>query len=83
MLEGVQEGRDPGPQIDGATPPESAYALPTGWLEAIDLFENSDFVNDALGEEFTRVYSAMKRQEADSFALRVSDVEHIVTARMI
>ncbi len=83
VLEGVQDGRDPGPQIEGETPPDTAYALPSGWLDAIQRFENSDFVNDALGEEFTRIYSAMKRQEADGFALRVSDVEHNVTARMI
>lgn len=83
MLEGVNDGRDPGPQIDGATPPESANTLPGSWLGAVDRFEQSEFVHDALGEEFTRVYCAMKRQEADGFAIRVSDVEHNVTARMI
>jgi len=82
MLEGVEENRDPGPAIDGATPPESANALPGSWLGAVDHLENSVFVNNALGEAFTRVYCARKRQEADGFAIRVSDVEHNVTARM-
>lgn len=83
VLEGIEKETPPGPPIDGAKAPEGAGVLPSNWSEAIWLFEDSEFVNDALGEEFTRVYSAMKHQEADGFAERVSDVEHIVTARMI
>ncbi|WP_340109859.1 glutamine synthetase family protein [Pikeienuella sp. HZG-20] len=83
ILEGIETDAPPGLATDGAAPPEGAGALPAGWREAIRLFEESAFVNEALGEEFTRVYAAMKRQEADGFAARVSDVEHIVTARMI
>lgn len=83
VLEGIENDTPPGPPAEGATPPPGAAVLPGDWNHAIQLFENSDFVNEALGQEFTRVYAAMKRQEADSFADRVSDVEHIVTARMI
>ncbi|MFN3260416.1 MAG: glutamine synthetase family protein [Pikeienuella sp.] len=83
MLEGIERKLDPGPPTEGGDPQEGAARLPGGWREATRLFAESDFVNRALGEEFTRVYSAMKRQEAEGFAMRVSDVEHIVTSRLI
>ncbi|QIE56260.1 glutamine synthetase [Pikeienuella piscinae] len=83
MLEGIDTDIAPGPPAAGATPPEGAGVLPGDWGEAIRAFESSEFISAALGPEFARVYAAMKRQEADGFAARVSDVEHIVTARMI
>lgn len=83
MLEGIESGRSPGPPTEGGDTQDGAARLPGGWREAINLFETSPFVNIALGETFTRVYTAMKRQEAEGFAIRVSDVEHIVTSRMI
>lgn len=83
MLEGIEAGLEAGAPASGDEPPPGAPRLIGGWREAIQVFDDSDFVVDALGEEFARVYTAMKRQEWEGFASRVSDVEHIVTARMI
>lgn len=82
VLEGIETKPDPGPPLDGAAH-EGAASLPANWSDAIRAFDESAFVRDALGEEFTRVYCAMKRQEAEMFMNRVSDVEHLATARMI
>ncbi|MEX2517697.1 MAG: glutamine synthetase family protein, partial [Paracoccaceae bacterium] len=85
VLDGVLTGAKPGPPVTGGGVPTDGASgrLPGSWGEAIEIFEESEFVNAALGLEFTRIYTAMKRQEAEGFAVRVSDVEHIVTARMI
>ena len=76
MLYGLETACDPGPPIEDAAPPEDERALPVTWIAAIEAFERSAFVKDALGDEFARVYAAMKRQEMNGLLERVSDVEY-------
>ncbi|MGB0506025.1 MAG: hypothetical protein ACPGGK_07485, partial [Pikeienuella sp.] len=83
MLDGMEARENPGPALEGNATPDDGEALPASWSEAQSAFRVSAFVNRALGEEFTRAFCAMKAQEMNSFAERVSDVEHQVTLRML
>ncbi len=64
-LLGVQQKRVLSPAGSGPKEDDSSYAkLPTEIYDALDAFESDTDLCGMLGEEFTRVYLAMKRQEA-------------------
>jgi glutamine synthetase len=52
------------------------YQLPSKWDQATEIFKASDVLNEYLGEEFIRVFSAAKVQEQLRFDERISDVEY-------
>jgi len=83
MLDGMNAKADPGARLDGEATADDGAPLPRGWSEAITAFQASPFIQQALGAEFTRVYTAMKWQELDGMASHVSDIEHIVTSRIL
>lgn len=55
-----------------ATANEGENDLPRGLLEGLALFENDKELNDLLGEEFVGLYSAIKREEFETFMKVIS-----------
>ncbi len=55
-----------------ATANEGDNDLPRGLLEGLALFENDKELSDLLGEEFVGLYSAIKREEFETFMKVIS-----------
>ncbi len=84
---GIAQKLDPGPPVTGngyrqsadtrSADPRSASPreLPQTWHEAIDRAAGSDFLRDALGEGFLKVFLAIKRQECDRFSAEVTELD--------
>ena len=51
-------------------------SLPRYWPDALERFEQAEFVRDYLGAEFQRVYALVKRQEMDEFDRQVTPLEY-------
>lgn len=77
MAEGIEREIDPGPPVVG-NGYENADAgdLPTQWPAALDRASRSEFLAGALGEDFLRVYLAIKRRECEKFGALVSDRDY-------
>lgn len=56
------------------------HSLPLGVIEALDLYEQNDEVRDLLGQTFSSVYSAIKREEYKEFLRVISpwEREHLL-----
>lgn len=74
VLAGVHYGMirrlDPGPKVIGdgyAAAKDARERLPNNWFAAVDALEASEVMADYLGEQFVRMYCALKRQEQDRF----------------
>lgn len=50
--------------------------LPNKWDEATEIFSQSAVLNQYLGEEFIRVFTAAKRQEQRKLHEQISDIEY-------
>jgi glutamine synthetase len=50
--------------------------LPRTWREALDLAARSDFLRDALGADFLKIYLAIKEQECARFSAEVSELDY-------
>jgi glutamine synthetase len=76
-LRGMREKCDPGPPIEG-----NGYAqvkervLPTTWRRALMLAERSEFLADALGADFLKVFLAIKEQECARFSAEVTELDY-------
>lgn len=75
MLAGIDKRQSPPPVQDRAHP-EAGQPLPTEWGAAIEAFQRSPFIEQALGGRFRDIYVACKRQDRDTILSRVSDVEY-------
>ena len=78
ILKGIEEGAEPPAPIIGNAY-EGAEAGPelTDYMEeAVEAFEESDFVAEALGVDFRRVFSEIKKAEQAVFDERISRLEH-------
>jgi glutamine synthetase len=74
---GIDQKLDPGPPVEGnGYDQETDRVLPSGWRRAIMLAERSDFLRDALGEEFMKIYRAIKLQECARFSAEVSELDY-------
>jgi len=77
-LHGISEKIEPNQAVEGdayeAYDPN--FALPNTWEMATTALENSDLLKEILGEQFVRVFSAIKRQEQDTINAQISDVEY-------
>jgi glutamine synthetase len=81
VLAGVERGIaqriDPGAPLEG-----NAYAqprprvFPATWHEAIERAAASEFLRDALGDGFLKVFLAVKRQECERFAAEVTPLDY-------
>jgi glutamine synthetase len=76
VLYGLERHCDPGRPAEGDARAAEGRMLPITWPSAIAAFEQSDFIREALGAEFARVYAAMKRQEMERLLQRVTDAEY-------
>lgn len=71
---GVREGLDPGDPVHGDAAGQRS-PLETSQEVALRALEADDVILDALGEEFVRAYTAVKREERAQFNDHVTDWE--------
>jgi glutamine synthetase len=75
-LDGIQNETDPGPELVGnAYEAGEAEPFPSALREALDLWEDSDFVRNAFGEEVQAHYLNYGRYEQKEFDQVVTDYE--------
>ncbi|MNZ76693.1 Gamma-glutamylputrescine synthetase PuuA [compost metagenome] len=70
---GLRERLDPGAPVEGNGYEQARDVLPTDWLTALNRLEQSAWARDALGEDFLRVYLAIKREEYRQFMGEVGE----------
>jgi len=77
-LYGMEEKLMPNQPISGDAYAESEEGslLPCSWRAATATLERSDVLQEYLGEQFVRVFLAVKRQEQRKLGMRISDVEY-------
>ena len=74
MLEGLENGGDPGPAIVGNAY-EQTEMRELFWRDTLRDFMNSDFVAAAFGEQFRHVFGQQKLKELRSFQREVTTLE--------
>jgi glutamine synthetase len=79
---GISEKINPGAPLTGNGYEQIKPDFPRGWAAAVEESANSAFLADYLGADFLRVFSAIKRAEADRFNALVSDIDHAWYLRM-
>lgn len=78
---GIARGLDPGPPVTGNGYAPGAPAVPGAappprtWQAALDAARGSGFLGQALGEDFLRIYLAIKAQECARYAAEVTEVD--------
>lgn len=70
---GIREEIDPGEPITGNGYQQACETLPTDWLTALRSLETSTWARDVLGEEFLKVYLAIKLAEYRQFMGEVGE----------
>ena len=75
VLEGLEHKLSPPTPIEGNAYDADLLQLPADWATAIDVFEDSDALKAHLNPQFIDVFSAMKKQEFNRFAERLSKFE--------
>ncbi|MDX1368878.1 glutamine synthetase family protein [Pseudomonas sp.] len=70
---GIGEQLDPGAPIEGNGYAQAKELLPTDWLTSIQALEQSTWAREALGQEFLKVYLAIKRAEYRQFMAEVGE----------
>ena len=76
MLDGIQENLSPGKPITGDGYSQEEATLPVYMPDAVRLFQESDFVRNALGQELQRIFTLTKQQELDEFRRRITTLEY-------
>lgn len=78
-LHGIEQELDAGPPVQGngyALAPDARWpALPASWDEAIARAGAAPFLKQALGEDFHKVWLAIKRQEQARWAAEVTPTD--------
>jgi glutamine synthetase len=75
-LDGIERGVSPGEPVQGDGYRVDAPSLPTYMHEALRLFDESDFIRDALGPELQRSFSLTKTQELAEFERHITGLEY-------
>ncbi|OLU17552.1 glutamine synthetase [Pseudomonas sp. PA1(2017)] len=70
---GIREQIDPGAAIVGNGYEQATEFLPTDWLTALRALERSTWAREALGEEFLKVFLAIKQTEYRQFMAEVGE----------
>jgi len=74
---GMRGEIDPGAPVEGNGYAQSGpRELPATWHEALDRAEKSAFLRETLGEEFVKIFLAIKRQECARFSAEVSELDY-------
>jgi glutamine synthetase len=76
VRKGMREQIDPGPETTGnGYEDEGTAAIPTDWKSAIDTAKRSAFLQDALGEDMHRTFTAIMAAEYARVMRTVSEVD--------
>lgn len=77
-LYGIERKIDPGEASTGNTyaHPRAEQGLPSQWYEAINSLRTSSLMRELLGDAFVDLFTAIKEQELDKFASRITDAEY-------
>jgi len=70
---GIAEQIDPGAPVEGNGYAKAKSRLPSDWLSALNALQASAWAKQALGEDFLRVYLAIKREEYRQFMAEVGE----------
>ena len=76
VLHGVENKLTPPPATEGNAYEADAPSVPTSWGAATDAFANGKILAPLFGDDFTRVFTALKRQEIQKANERVTDFEY-------
>ena len=76
MLEGIAENLSPGDPISGDGYAQEEASLPVYMPDAVNLFKESDFIRNALGNEMQRIFTLSKEQEIAEFRRRITLLEY-------
>ncbi|MBT1444798.1 glutamine synthetase family protein [Shewanella sp. JM162201] len=68
---GIKQQSNPGSAIVGNGYEGEHETLPTDWLTALERFKASGWMKEVLGEDFHRIYSAIKTAEYQEFMAEV------------
>lgn len=75
-LHGLSGQMDPGPPLTGNVYESMAEHLPDVWEDALEIFEQSDFIEQYFGAKYRKVYHACKWQEKELLERQVSSIEY-------
>ncbi|NWL79512.1 glutamine synthetase [Pseudomonas taiwanensis] len=70
---GIREQIDPGEPIEGNGYEQARETLPTDWLTALRNLEQSAWAKEALGEDFLKIFLAIKWEEFRQFVSEVGE----------
>ncbi len=70
---GIKNEIDPGEAVVGNGYEQATETLPTDWLTALRILEGSQWAKDAFGEDFLKVFLAIKWAEFGQFAGEVGE----------
>jgi glutamine synthetase len=70
---GIREHLDPGAPVEGNGYAQATEHLPTQWSAAIHALEHSEWAREAFGEQFLKVFLAVKRAEYRQFMGEVGE----------
>lgn len=76
MDHGITGALEPPPETRGNAFETGETGLPIHWDSALQAFESSEFVATYFGAEYRRLFTAVKRQELESFRARVPQSEY-------
>jgi glutamine synthetase len=76
MHYGITKKIHPGKPAEGNAYGETTNTLPLNWYDTLEAFEKSDFISEYFGNDFRRIYSALKREECENFNAQVSELDH-------
>ena len=73
---GISKQLEPAPPTAGDAYTQHRPSLPRVWEQALEVFQQSEFIQDYLGAEYRKLYSACKWQELNTFRSLVSTQEY-------
>jgi glutamine synthetase len=77
MLHGIRARLDPGPAVQGNGYAQATRGeLPTQWSDALERAARSAFLLETFGEDFLRIFLAIKQQECEKFGALVTDRDY-------
>lgn len=76
ILRGLDGNLDPGPATQAGAQASGGRKLTHDFLTAVEDFAASDFIRDAFGERYQRLYADTKRKEAIAYLRTVSDFDY-------
>jgi glutamine synthetase len=76
-VHGIDGRLDPGPPVTGNGYEQAGErTLPGSWRRALMIAERSEFLREALGSEFMKIFLAIKQQECARFSAEVSELDY-------